>query len=124
MATMFALGIVPRVPVFDHVEAVAQLRVSDERLARIIDTVGPFELELQTSPTTFAALAEAVVYQQLTGKAASTIHARVCALMPPRSRALAPEPLLALSDDQLRGAGLSRQKTSSLRDLAAKTLDG
>jgi DNA-3-methyladenine glycosylase II len=68
-------------------------------------------------------LARAVVYQQLAGKAAATIHGRVCALTP-GPLFPTPEELLALSDEVLRGAGLSRNKTASLRDLAAHLSDG
>lgn len=109
---------------FDPDEAVAHLRRTDDRLAGLIDAIGPFELELQGSTTTFAALAEAIVYQQLTGKAAATIFGRVRGLAPKGARALAPDHILAASEDELRAVGLSRQKALSLRDLAAKTLDG
>jgi len=73
--------------------------------------------------THFHALARAIVYQQLAGKAAATIHARVCALTPgpgfPK-----PAELLALPDPALRGAGLSRNKLLALRDLAARVESG
>ena len=67
---------------FDPSVAVAHLRASDAALARVIDAVGPFRLPLKRTPSLFVALAEAIVYQQLTGKAAETIYARVCALFP------------------------------------------
>jgi 3-methyladenine DNA glycosylase/8-oxoguanine DNA glycosylase len=88
----------------------------------VIDAVGPFELELRKTASVFVALAEAIVYQQLTGKAAATIFGRVCALFP-RGR-LTPEQILSASDRQLRGAGLSRSKVLSLRDLARRTEAG
>jgi 3-methyladenine DNA glycosylase/8-oxoguanine DNA glycosylase len=73
--------------------------------------------------THFHALARAIVYQQLATKAAATIHARVCALTPgcrfPRA-----EELLALPEERLRGAGLSRNKLLSLRDLATRVSSG
>jgi 3-methyladenine DNA glycosylase/8-oxoguanine DNA glycosylase len=72
--------------------------------------------------TTFDALAESIVYQQLNGKAAATIYARVCALF--EGGEVHPEGLLALSDVELRAAGLSRGKTLALRDLATRTLAG
>ena len=65
----------------------------------------------------------AIIYQQLSGKAAATIHGRLLALFPDGD-GLAPQPLLDAPDDLLRGAGLSRAKVAAVRDLAAKTLDG
>jgi 3-methyladenine DNA glycosylase/8-oxoguanine DNA glycosylase len=100
--------------------AVRHLRTSDPVLARLIDTVGPCRLELKQAPTLFGALAESIVYQQLTGKAAATIFARVCALCPGPTA----ERVQAVSDAKLRGAGLSRAKLLALRDLARKTADG
>jgi methylated-DNA-[protein]-cysteine S-methyltransferase len=107
---------------FDPEAAIAHLRAADAALARVIDAVGPFELELRKTASVFVALAEAIVYQQLTGKAAATIFGRVCALFP-RGR-LTPEQILSASDRQLRGAGLSRSKVLSLRDLARRTEAG
>ena len=71
----------------------------------------------------FQALLRAIVYQQLTGKAAATILGRVFDLHPGRG-ALAPADLLGTSDARLRGAGLSRAKVAAVKDLAARTLDG
>src|SRR5271168_4835530 len=101
---------------FDPNPAVEQLRASDPVLAHVIDTVGPFRMELKQSPSLFAALAEAIVYQQLNGKAAATIFARLCALFP--SGGLTAEQILGAGDEELRGVGLSRSKLVSLRDLA------
>jgi len=70
----------------------------------------------------FHALARAIVYQQLSGKAAATIHGRLVALGG-RGRFPRPEELLALSDEELRGAGLSRAKTAAVRDLARRVCD-
>src|SRR5947208_14703345 len=71
----------------------------------------------------FDALAESIAYQQLSGKAAATIFGRVRALYPKR-KWLDPEQLLATPDEALRDAGLSREKTAALKDLAAQTNDG
>lgn len=68
-------------------------------------------------------LARAIVYQQLAGKAAATIHGRVCALTP-GARFPTPEELLGLGDPELAGAGLSRNKLAALRDLARHVDDG
>ena len=62
-------------------------------------------------------LTEAIVYQQLTGKAAATIFGRVCALFPRARLGPTPEHVLDASDEQLRGAGLSRARLAALRDL-------
>ena len=110
---------------FDPRAAVRHLRASDPALGRVSDTIGPctLEREIRSTHSVFGALAEAIVYQQLTGKAAATIFGRVCALCPPRNR-LTPERLLNVSDAKLRGAGLSRAKLLAVRDLARKSLSG
>ena len=71
----------------------------------------------------FAYLLRAIAFQQLAGVAAATIWARVCRLTPGPSAPMAPE-LLALSDEALRSAGLSRAKLSAYRDLAQRVVDG
>jgi methylated-DNA-[protein]-cysteine S-methyltransferase len=109
---------------FDPRAAVDHLRASDPALARLIDAVGPFRLRLHNTSSVFGALAEAIVYQQLTGRAAATIFARVCALFPRGSESLGARRLLRASDEKLRGAGLSRAKVLSLRDLARRVEDG
>jgi methylated-DNA-[protein]-cysteine S-methyltransferase len=107
---------------FDPSLAVAQLRASDPVLARIIDEVGSFRMQLRPAPSVFAALAEAIVYQQLNGKAAAAIFARLCALFPRGAPTAAR--ILRMPEEKLRSAGLSRSKTLSLRDLAQKVEDG
>ena len=109
---------------YDPVAAVAHLRDADSALARLIDTVGPFRMRVDRTSSLFLALAEAIVYQQLTGKAAATIFARVQALFPRAHEGLHPAHIRRASDAKLRGAGLSRNKLLSLRDLAEKTLAG
>jgi len=109
---------------FDPSAAIEHLRAVDPALARVIDAVGPFRMELQRTSSIFGALAEAIVYQQLTAKAAGTIFARVCALVPHSSEGLTAAKLLRLSDAKLRGAGLSGSKLLSLRDLARKAESG
>jgi methylated-DNA-[protein]-cysteine S-methyltransferase len=107
---------------FDPTEAVRHLRAGDPALARVIDAVGPLGLRRKPTGTLFGALAEAIVYQQLTGKAAATIFARLRALFDARE-APTPEQILRASDERLRGAGLSRGKLLALRDLARKVAD-
>jgi O-6-methylguanine DNA methyltransferase len=109
---------------FDPAVAVEHVRASDAALARIIDAVGPFRMELKKTPSIFGALVEAIVYQQLTAKAAATIFARVCALFPRAHEGPTAERILRTADEKLRGAGLSRAKVLSLRDLARRAADG
>lgn len=73
--------------------------------------------------THYQALARSITFQQLSGQAAGTIWRRVCALG--ETRGFPPPPqLLALSEEELRGAGLSRNKALALRDLAQRCADG
>lgn len=98
--------------------AVAHLKRADPTFAAVIARVGPCRFEPRAEGTHFEAVARAIVYQQLSGKAAGTIHGRFHALY--GDRAPAPAELLATSDEALRAAGLSRQKIGYLRDLAAR----
>jgi methylated-DNA-[protein]-cysteine S-methyltransferase len=109
---------------FDPEEAVLHLRRGDPALGRVIDAVGPFSMSLKRTSSVFGALAEAIVYQQLTAKAAATIYGRVCALFPHAHEDVTAESLLRVSEQKLRSAGLSRSKMLSLKDLARKALDG
>lgn len=108
---------------FDPEKAVAHLCEADRKLARLIERVGPFRMQLQRTPSLFGALAEAIVFQQLSGKAAATIFARLCALFP-HAAGLSPERISRTSDERLRSVGLSGAKLLSLRDLANKTKAG
>jgi methylated-DNA-[protein]-cysteine S-methyltransferase len=107
---------------YDARAAIRHLSAADAVLGRHIARVGALALELKQTKDTFGALAEAIVYQQLSGKAAATIFGRVLALCP--NRRLAPRDVLATKDDVLRGAGLSRAKLASLRDLAERSEAG
>jgi len=100
-------------------KAVSHLKKSDPVLRAIIERVGP--CRMQFSLAEFHSLAEAIVYQQLNGKAALTIFKRFSALA---GEPLTPEGILKLSDEQLRAVGLSKQKSAYLKDLAVKTRDG
>jgi len=106
---------------FDTAEALAHLRACDPKLAALIDRAGPFTLRLDPSPSPFESLLESILYQQLHGKAAATIHRRVREIY---SGDPAPQALLDTPDDRLRAAGVSGNKIKALRDLAARTLDG
>jgi DNA-3-methyladenine glycosylase II len=100
-------------------KAILHLKKCDPVLASIIETVGAYRMNYDDPA--FASLAEAIVYQQLHGKAAATIFKRVTDLA---GLPLTPEGILKLTEAQLRGAGLSKQKLSYLRDLAEKTRSG
>ncbi len=102
--------------------ASAHLRRADPVLAGIIRRVGPCGLRVDRSRGPFAALVESILYQQLTGKAAATIHDRLLALLGRREPR--PEAILRATDAELRGVGLSRQKVAYLRDLSERTRDG
>ena len=104
-------------------EAVQHLVRSDRILARIIRKVGPCQLTPKKRRSPFEALVQSVAHQQLNGTAATTILRRVIALYPHRRFPL-PEDLLRTPDEHLRGAGLSRAKTASIKDIAAKTIEG
>jgi DNA-3-methyladenine glycosylase II len=100
-------------------KAVTHLKKSDPVMRAIIESLGP--CRMQFGRPEFHSLAEAIVYQQLNGKAAETIFKRFAALA---GEPLTPAGILKLSDEQMRGAGLSKQKTAYLKDLAAKTSSG
>jgi len=100
-------------------KAVDHLKKADPVLRAIIERVGPCRMEF--SEPEFCNLAEAIVYQQLNGKAAVTIFNRFAALA---GDPLTPEGVLKLSDEQLRSVGLSKQKSAYLKDLSAKTSAG
>jgi len=100
-------------------KAVAHLKKADPVLRAIIERLGPCRMEF--GPPEFHSLAEAIIYQQLNGKAAVTIFKRFAALA---GEPLTPEGILKLTDEQMRSVGLSKQKSTYLRDLAAKTNEG
>ena len=106
---------------YDWPIGVAHLRRQDPALRRIIDIVGPNRpARLESAQTPFATLLRSIVYQQLSGKAAGSIHRRLLDLFP--SRRPSARALLALDDAELRAAGLSRSKVLSARDLAEKAV--
>jgi DNA-3-methyladenine glycosylase II len=96
------------------------LAARDPVIARLLAETGPPRLSRPVD-SHFAALVRAIVYQQLAGAAAAAIHGRLIAAL---DGDVQPAGLIALSDETLRAVGLSRNKMASLRDLAAKVLDG
>ena len=124
----------------DAAEAIAHLHDADPVMSRIISEVGPFGMR-EDGDDPFRSLARAIIYQQLSGKAAGTIYVRFLALFEggaeaevhrrtdptwsPLKEPFPPPPaILALSDEQMRTAGLSRQKTAAIRSLAEHFASG
>ncbi|MCX5761056.1 MAG: DNA-3-methyladenine glycosylase [Gemmatimonadetes bacterium] len=99
-------------------KAVAHLRAADPVLAGVIDRVGPCRLQITTDGTHFGAVVSSIVYQQLSGSAAGTIHGRLLALFGDRDPT--PREILKTSAAALRAVGLSGQKTAYLKDLATR----
>ncbi|MEO6445028.1 MAG: hypothetical protein ABIZ91_02950, partial [Gemmatimonadaceae bacterium] len=96
------------------------LRTCDPVFARVVESVGPCRFKTVAHLSHYEAVARSIIYQQLSGKAASTIHARFEALFgDERPQAGG---LTRLSDEVLRGAGISRQKLAYLRDLSARVV--
>ena len=104
----------------DFAAGAAEIAGRDPAMARLIEAVGPpaFRAPQESG---FAALVRAITFQQLAGRAASAIHDRFIASLPD---GLTPEAVLALPEPAFRAAGLSGAKTASIRDLAAKVVDG
>jgi 3-methyladenine DNA glycosylase/8-oxoguanine DNA glycosylase len=104
------------------IEATTALRERDPVLAGLIDRHGPPPRRRRVpAPRRFAALAQMIVYQQLAGRAASSIHARFVLAL---GGTVSPEAVLAAPPDLLLAAGLSRAKEASIRDLADKVASG
>ena len=102
--------------------AQAALAAGDARLGAVIAEVGPCTLLPRTEGTHFAHLARNIVYQQLSGRAAATIHDRFLTLL--GAEGAVPEAVLAFDEPALRACGLSAAKVKALHDLAAHVLDG
>lgn len=99
-------------------KAVAHLKRGDEALAGVIGKVGPYRMQFH--PPTFPALARSIVFQQLNGRAASTIYGR----FEEACGEVTPERVLKLRPARMRSLGLSERKTEYLRDLARQTRTG
>jgi DNA-3-methyladenine glycosylase II len=102
-------------------EATDFLRSSDPILARIIAQVGP--LEIAHRRERFQSLVRAIIFQQLAGRAALAIYQRFVKIIG-GGRFPTPEQVIAVSDEDLRRAGLSRGKMAYIRDLARHVRDG
>lgn len=113
----------PRLPEAFTPEVRRALARADPKLGALMKRVGPFRLQLSPLHSPFAALAESIVYQQLHGKAAAAIFARVSERVG-KGRNFTPQALLSTAETVLREAGLSANKLAALQDLARKSLDG
>ncbi|MCB0879110.1 MAG: DNA-3-methyladenine glycosylase 2 family protein [Thermoleophilia bacterium] len=107
---------------YDRTAAVEHLRSVDPKLATLIDAAGEFDVRPERVVDPYPYLLRSIVFQQLNGTAAATIHGRVLDLfggeVPP------PEQLLAADVQLLRGAGLSGSKAASVQDLARHAAAG
>jgi DNA-3-methyladenine glycosylase II len=105
-----------------HSRAAEALAANDEVLSSLVDRFGPPRLGgRKRAADRFAVLARSICYQQLAGRAASTIHGRFVAAV---GGVVTPATVLAASPDALRGAGLSRAKAAAVTDLAQKVVAG
>ena len=104
-------------------EAEEHLSKVCKRFARVVAGHEPYPTKFEKTKDPYRVLVRAVVYQQLSGKAAGTIHGRVLALFPDKDHP-DPEDLLAATPETLRAAGLSRQKIAAVKDVSQKRLDG
>jgi 3-methyladenine DNA glycosylase/8-oxoguanine DNA glycosylase len=111
----------PALPV-PHAEGQRHLAAADPILGEIIRRVGPCTVVAATRVDLFQALLRCIIYQQLHGRAAAAIHARV--LKVAGGKKISAGSLATLADEPLRAAGLSANKLKAIRDLAEKTLDG
>jgi DNA-3-methyladenine glycosylase II len=104
-------------------EAEEHLSKVCKRFARVIPNHEPYPTTFEKKKEPYRSLVRSVVYQQLSGKAAGTIHGRMIALFPHKDHP-DPEDLIEASPELLRTAGLSRQKIAAIKDVAQKRLDG
>ncbi len=103
-------------------KAIAHLQAADPEMGALIARIDQRPPPANTDGSHFDAIVRAIVYQQLSGRVAETIHRRVTDMFdgkPPT-----PQQLDSADQDRLRAAGLSRQKSAYLKDLASKCLSG
>ncbi|HEX9310956.1 MAG TPA: DNA-3-methyladenine glycosylase [Gemmatimonadaceae bacterium] len=103
-------------------KAVAHLKKVDPDLAKVIAKIGVYKGWPASNGTHFDAVARSIVFQQLSGKAAGTIHGRFQGLY--GGRTPLPTELASTPDEHLRAVGLSRQKSAYLKDLGARVASG
>lgn len=106
----------------DYSAAIAFLKQADPILAGVIERVGPCQLQ-QENGDLLHCLAKTIIYQQLSGKAAASIHKKFIGLYPDQTLPTAVD-ILKTPDDVLRSAGISRTKAMYLKDLARRVQEG
>ncbi len=102
-------------------EAESHLRASGKRMAALVDTIGPCEITYL--PATFESVARSIISQQISIFAARSVYRRLREASAVDGE-IRPERILRMTQEELRGCGLSSQKVSYLQDLAAKTAAG
>ncbi|MBI4259812.1 MAG: DNA-3-methyladenine glycosylase 2 family protein [Actinobacteria bacterium] len=102
--------------------AAAEVAGRDPAFAALMERAGPIRLRAPRGDGYFGDLVSSVMYQQLAGAAAAAIHGRFLALF--EEEGLSPEAVLAMPEERIRAAGVSRPKLASIRDLAARVADG
>jgi DNA-3-methyladenine glycosylase II len=108
---------------FDWDHAADHVSRRDKRMGKVIRKLREVRLEPRRLRSPFHALMRAIIYQQLSGKAAGTIHGRLLDLFPSKREVTATN-LLKLPELKIRGAGVSNNKLKALRDLASRTIAG
>jgi len=106
----------------DYTRARRDLARRDPVLAGVIRRVGACRLGQGDHRSLFHVLLGTIVSQQLSAKAAATIHGRVVALAGGGSPT--PQAILSLEPAALRAAGLSTRKVEYVRDLAGRAVAG
>jgi DNA-3-methyladenine glycosylase II len=104
-------------------EAEQHLSAICKRFARVVGAHEPYPTVFEKKRDPYRALVRAVVFQQLSGKAAGTIHGRMLALFPGKDHP-DPEDILDADPTLLRTAGLSRQKIAAIKDVSLKRVEG
>jgi DNA-3-methyladenine glycosylase II len=101
-------------------KAIRHLKNADSVMAAIIDQAGAYAIQYREP--VFQTLVRSIVYQQLSGKAALTIFNRLATAV--KANPMTPEAVLKLRPQKMRALGLSKQKTTYIRELARLTRDG
>ena len=102
--------------------AFRHLKKVDPALAAVIERVGPCRLTLVKDGSHFDHVVRCIVYQQLSGKAAATIHGRLLAMF--GGRRPTPAQLVRARVPALRAVGLSGRKVEYIQELARRTMTG
>ncbi len=107
---------------FDVVEADKALSQADQQLAKVIAQYGPCQMTIRPVSSPFESLFRSIIFQQLSTASATAIYNRVAALF--ENEIPTPTAALALSAEDMRGAGMSKQKIAYTQDLAIKSEEG